>query len=92
MVKSFRHKGLRKFFESGDHSKIQAAHRKRLKLILTVLHAAKEMKDMNFPGSDLHRLKGDLKDYWSITVSGNWRIIFRFIDNDVYDVDYLDYH
>jgi toxin HigB-1 len=83
---------LKKFFESGDHSKIQSAHRKRLRLILTVLHAAEEIKDMNFLGSDLHRLRGDLKDYWSISVSGNWRVIFRFMDNDVYDIDYLDYH
>ena len=92
MIQSFRHKGLKLFFESGNSSKIQPAHRKRIRLILTVLHAAKEVKDMNYPGANLHRLSGEFKEYWAVNVSGNWRIIFRFEDGDVYEVDYLDYH
>lgn len=57
-----------------------------------MLHAAKTVSDLNFPGSNLHRLKGELKEYWSITVSGNWRAIFKFDNGDVYDLDYVDYH
>jgi proteic killer suppression protein len=92
VIISFKHKGVRLYFERGDSSKIKAAQRKRLRLILTLLNAAAEIKDLNFPGANLHKLKGDLKDFWSISTSGNWRIIFRFIDGDVYDIDYLDYH
>ena len=92
MIHSFRHKGLRRFFEKDDSSKIQTVHLKRIRLILSILHAADDIRDMNFPGSNLHRLTCDYKDYWSVNVSGNWRLIFRFKDGDVYDVDYLDYH
>ena len=92
MIKSFKHKGLKQFFESGNFSRINTEHRKKIRLILTMLNAAKEIKDLNYPGSELHQLKGDFKDFWSVSVSGNWRIIFKFLDNDVYDVDYLDYH
>lgn len=92
MVQSFRHKGLRLFFEKGHASKIQPAHRARLRLILTLLDAANDVGDMNFPGSNLHPLKGELKGFWSVTVSGNWRLVFGFGDGDAYDVDYLDYH
>lgn len=92
MIKSFKHKGLKQFFESGNFSKIKTEHRKKIRLILTMLHAAIEINDLNFPGSGLHQLKGEYKDFWSVNVSGNWRIIFKFIDRNVYDVDYLDYH
>lgn len=92
MIKSFKHKGLKKFFEKDDASRIHQNHIKRLRLILTLLHGAKETKDMNFPGSNLHRLVGDKQDLWSVRVSGNWRIVFRLEYGDVYDVDYLDYH
>ncbi len=92
MIQSFRHKGLNLFFETGNYSKVQPAHRKRLRLILTILHAANNVKDLNYPGSNLHRLSGEDKDFWAVNVSGNWRIIFRFEDGDVFDVDYLDYH
>ena len=92
MIQSIRHKGLRVCFEKGDSSKIRQAHRKRLKMILTILHGATELKDLSFPGSSLHPLKGELKEYWSISVSGNWRLIFKFMDGDVYDLDYVDYH
>jgi proteic killer suppression protein len=92
MIESFKHKGLKKFFEKGDSSKIHQAHTRRLQLILTLLHGATDIRDMNFPGSNLHKLSGDKKDFWAVSVSGNWRVIFRFEDGDAYDVDYLDYH
>ena len=59
---------------------------------MTLLSAAKEIRDMNFPGSDLHRLKGNFEGFWSVTVSGNWRVIYQFKDGDAYNVDYVDYH
>ena len=92
VIITIKHKDLRKFFENGDSSKVQPAHTKRLEVILTLLHAAKEVEDMNYPGSNLHKLSGSRKDFWSVNVSGNWRIVFRFVDSDAYDVDYLDYH
>lgn len=92
MIESFKNKGLQLYFEKGDYSKINPDHQKKVKLILTLLQAAVDIKDLNFPGSDLHSLKGARKAFWSIKVSGNWRIIFRFENSNVYDVDYLDYH
>lgn len=92
MIKSFRHKGLQKFFFAGTKKGIQPKHAEKLADILDLLDATSETKDMNFPGSDLHPLKGDLRDFWSVKVSGNWRIIFRFDKGDVFDVDYADYH
>ena len=92
MIESFKHKGLKKVFEKGDSSKIHQANTRRLQLILTQLHAVRNIRDMNVPGSNLHRLSSDKKNIWSVNVSGNWRVIFRFEDRDVYDVDYLDYH
>ena len=91
-IKSFKHKGLKKFFESGNKSGIQAAHAKRIKLILDLLYGAVEAKDMNFPGSDFHPLKGSLKGFYSVHVNGNWTIIFCFENNEASDVDLVDYH
>jgi toxin HigB-1 len=92
MIESFKNKALRLYFETGDFSRIKSDHRKRVKLILTLLQAATVIGDINFPGSDLHPLKGELKEFWSVKISGNWRIIFRFDRGKVYDVDYIDYH
>lgn len=92
MIVSFRHKGLNAFYEKGNASKLQAQHVGKIRLILTRLDAAKTVTDMNVPGYNLHALSGDLKDFWSVKVSGNYRIIFRFIGEDAHDVDYLDYH
>jgi toxin HigB-1 len=92
MIKSFRHKGLRQFFETGDPRKIQTQHIKKLTLILTLLDAAAEVDDMNFPGSQFHSLKGDRRGDYAMSVSGNWRITFRFTDGDAYDLNYEDYH
>lgn len=92
MILSFKHRGLKKFFETGDKSKIQPQHVEKLRLILGLLHAAQEIKDMDFPGAQLHSLKGVLQDHWSVSVNGNWRIIFQFENGDASIVDYLDYH
>ena len=92
MIQSFRHKGLQKYFEKGDVSKIQPTHRKKIRLIISLLNAATEIRDMNFPRSNLHKLSGEFDNFWAVSVSGNWRIIFKFEDGDVFDVDYLDYH
>ncbi len=92
MILSFRHKGLKKFFETGSTAGIQSKQASRIRLILAALHAAVEISDVNFPGSNLHPLKGKQKGFWAVTVNGNWRIIFIFKDGDAELVDYLDYH
>lgn len=92
MIKSFRHKGLSAFYSRGTKAGIQVKHADRLRLILARLDASSEPQDMNLPGLRLHKLSGDLKDFWSVEVSGNWRIIFRFERQDAFEVDYVDYH
>lgn len=92
MIRSFKHKGLAKFFKSGNTAGIQAAHAKRLRLILGRLSAASDAKDMDLPGLRLHELTGTRKGIWSVTVSGNWRVTFRFEDGDAEIVNYEDYH
>lgn len=92
MIKSFKHKGLQKFFETGITAGIQSAHKKKLKMRLTALDTATDIKDMNLPGFRLHPLKGKLERLWAIDVSGNWRITFEFNDGDVFIVNYKDYH
>lgn len=92
MIKSFRHKGLERFFKSGSKAGIQAQHAERLRIQLTALEHATSAKDMNAPGWKLHKLRGDLAGLNSISVSGNWRLLFRFEGPDAVDVDYLDYH
>ena len=92
MIKSFKHKGLQKFYESGSCAGIQASHKKRLRLQLTALDTATCMDDMDIPGFVLHALKGSRKKRWSIRVSGNWRITFRFEDGNAYIINYEDYH
>jgi len=92
MIRSFRHRGLKRFYERDDASQVHAAYRKKVARILADLDSARMPRDMDFPGLRLHQLAGDLKGYWSVTVSGNWRIIFRFEGADVVDVDLVDYH
>ena len=77
-IKSFKHKGLKKFFETGGKGGIQPAHAKRISLILDLLNGATAVNDMNFAGSNFHPLKGDLKGYYSVHVNGNWTIVFCF--------------
>ena len=83
---TFKHKGLQTFFLDGNSGKILQNHVKKLRLFLAKLNTAVDISDMNFPGSDLHPLKGNMKGFWAISVSGNWRIIFRFEKENVYDV------
>ena len=92
MVCGFKHKGLGRFFETGSKSDIQPQHPERLRLILARLNAATAPRDMALPGLDLHSLKGDRKGTWAVSVSGNWRIAFRFVGKDADAVDYEDYH
>ena len=92
MIKSFKHKGLRLFFETGKTSGIQAVHAKRLRLQLAALHTAQTIEDMDIPGYKLHPLKGLREQYWSIRVNKNWRLTFKFIEGDVYILNYEDYH
>ena len=92
MIRSFRHKGLEKFFLKGTKSGIQAKHAPRLRLILGRLNAATDPKDMDLPGLKLHELRGKKKGVWSVWVSGNWRITFRFSGKDAELVDYENYH
>lgn len=92
MIKSFKHKGLEKFFSTGDSSGIQAVHATKIRDRLAFLHSAITIEDMDIPGYRLHELKGKLKGLWAIDVSKNWRIVFRFEDGDAYVVNYEDYH
>ena len=92
MIKSFAHKGVEQFFTTGNKSGIQAIHANRLKLILALLDQADVVEDMDAPGLRLHQLKGDQKEFWSVTVQANWRMIFKFEAGDAYVVNYLDYH
>jgi proteic killer suppression protein len=92
MIKSFLHKGLRRFFETGSTSGVQAAHAKRLRMQLAALDTAHSIEDMDIPGFRLHPLKGELRGRWSISVNSNWRITFEFKDGNAYVLDYEDYH
>lgn len=92
MIKSFEHKGLRGFWETGSTAGIQKSHASKLRLILQRLDGAKEVPDVDFHGARLHPLKGNMKGLWSVTVNGNWRITFSFENGDAYVVNYLDYH
>jgi len=92
MIKSFKHKGLKKFFTKGSLAGIQANHAVKIKDRLTFLDVALTVEDMDRPGYKLHDLTGNYKDRWAVSISGNWRITFEFKDGDAYIVDYEDYH
>lgn len=92
MVKSFRHKGLRRFYETGSASGIQPHHANRLRMQLVALDTAASVDDMDIPGFKLHPLRGSDKGRWSIWVNGNWRITFEFRDGHAFVLDYEDYH
>ncbi len=92
VIKSFKHKGLRKYYETGIKAGIQTKHAGRLRLQLAALDTARVVEDMNVPGYRLHRLKGRAKNRWSIWVSENWRLIFEFKDGNAYILDYEDSH
>lgn len=92
MIRSFKHRGLKRLYELGDPRGIRPDLLDRVEDILTRLDNAETAQAMNLPGYRLHRLKGKLKRFWSVTVSANWRVIFRFEDEDALDVDLIDYH
>jgi len=92
MIVSFKHKGLEKFYTKGSLTGIQAKHKKRLRMQLTALNTAQVIEDMNIPGYRLHPLKGERKGFWAISVSGNWRLTFRFENGNVHILNYEDYH
>jgi proteic killer suppression protein len=92
MIRSFRHKGIERFFLTGSKAGIQASHATRLNQQLTVLNAASKPEDMRIPGWHLHLLKGNLAGYWAVSVNGNWRLTFMFEGEDAILVDYQDYH
>ncbi len=98
MITSITHKGLRLFFEEGDSSKVQSIHIEKLRNILTRLDNAESLSDLNYPGSELHPLKGKLKSFWVLKVDKNYRVIFIFTEQkgeifvEVSDVYYIDYH
>jgi toxin HigB-1 len=92
VIKSFRHKGLQQFFETGSKAGIQSGHAAKLSRQLAVLNRGSGPPDMNLPGWALHPLKGRLSEHWSVSVSGNWRLTFKFENGDAILVDYQDYH
>jgi len=92
MIKSFRHKGIERFFKTGTKAGIQAQHAGRLRIMLTRLDVAARPEDMDAPGWGLHGLKHDLAEHWAVSVSGNWRMTFTFEGTDAVLVDYQDYH
>ena len=92
MIKNFKHKGLKKLYETGNRQGVQPGHVNRLRLIFARLDASQSHQDMGLPGLNLHPLKGASKGYWAVSVSKNWRVTFRFKNNNAIDVNYLDYH
>ena len=92
MIQTIRHRGLRRLYERGDPSKIRPDQVNRIALVLADLDVADKPSDLDLPGYRIHPLRGDLTGFWSISISANWRIIFRFAEGDVYDVDLVDYH
>ncbi len=92
MIKSWKHKGIRDFYDSGKKSGICSEHAERIKLILQVLDAAENPKNLNLPGFRFHELKGKMKGFYAVTVRANWRIVFSFSGKDAFLVDYIDYH
>jgi len=92
VIKSFKHKGLQRFYQTGTAAGIQNSHKQKLRMILATLDSSHEINDMDIPGFRLHVLKGKLKGVWSVTVSGNWRITFKFESGNAHIVNYEDYH
>ena len=92
MIKTWQHKGLKNFYLTGDKSGIITEHARRLKIILQLLDAANSPERLNLPGFNLHKLKGKLQGFYSVTVRANWRVIFQFVGENAALVDYVDYH
>jgi toxin HigB-1 len=92
MIESFRHKGLKRLFESDDRRQLRQDLVERIRIILAALDSANAIDAMNRPSFRLHPLKGDWRGYWAVTVRANWRIVFRFEEGSAFDVDLVDYH
>ena len=92
MIRSFRHRGLKRLYEHGDESRLAPEQLRRIEDVLGRLDVAMSHRDLDLPGYRLHRLRGDLAGYWSVSLTSNWRIIFRFAEGDVFDVALVDYH
>ena len=92
MIRTIRHKGLRRLYEEDNPRGVMVEHTAKLRDILEALDTALTIDDMDLPGLRLHALKGELKGFWTVTVRANWRVIFRFVVPDALDVDYVDYH
>lgn len=92
MIVNFRHKGLQQYYEDANGSKLPAPYLRKINRIFDQLDAATSVSDIQQMGSGIHKLSGDLGDFWAVTVTPNYRVIFRFEGGDVYDVDYVDYH
>ena len=92
MIRSIRHKGLKRLHDDDDPRGVLREHVVKLRDILARLNAAGAVADMDVPGFRLHPLKGEWKGFWAVTVRANWRVVFRFVDRDALDVDYVDYH
>jgi proteic killer suppression protein len=92
MIRSFRHKGLKHLFNTGNETGVQRAHVHKLRLILAAIDSSHTLNALDLPGFRLHRLKGSQQDRWSIWVNGNWRVTFAFYDGDAWLLDYEDYH
>lgn len=91
-ISTFKSKNLKKFFETGSKASIPTPFIKKIEYILDRLDAANDIKDMNFPGSNFHSLRGNLKNFYSVHINGNWTIIFRFEKGEAFDVELIDYH
>jgi proteic killer suppression protein len=92
MIESFRERGLKRLYQHNDRSGIGSTMLRRVEEILSILDAAEAISELDIPGYRLHPLTGPLKGYWSVRVTGNWRIVFRFEDGAAWDVDLVDYH
>ena len=92
MIRRFRHRGLKRLYEDDDRRGLNARHVEKIRRILARLDRGSEPRYLDLPGWRLHPLKGDLDGFWSVAISANWRIVFRFENGDATDVDYLDYH
>ncbi|SHO56270.1 type II toxin-antitoxin system RelE/ParE family toxin [Vibrio quintilis] len=92
MIKTFKHKGLRRFFETGSTAGIQTMHQRKLRMVLAAIDTAVMIDDIDLPGFNLHSLHGNREGIWSVMVNGNWRITFEFINGHAYIINYEDYH
>jgi toxin HigB-1 len=92
MIKSFCHKGLKEYFLTGNTKGINSEHASKIRRILSILDRSKNVKELDYVGFRLHKLKGEMQNLWSVTVNGNYRITFEFRDKNAYILDYLDYH